>query len=349
MMKLKERISAFAELGLRLRNALPGPDKKGDQQLSELINNQQYKNAWFTPTNVTSAIEALANELTPENLSRWTEMYPGLTRESPPHTVGIIMAGNIPLVGFHDFLCVLITGNRLLAKTSSKDSELIVYIAELLYSINTGFNDMIRFTDGTLSGFDAVIATGSNNSSRYFEYYFSRYPNIIRKNRNSIAILKGDESEKDIQELGNDVFSYFGLGCRNVSKIFIPDNYNLNKLLKQWGKFSGVIQNNKYANNYDYNKAVYLVNKYKFFDSGHLLLKEEKGLSSPVSVLYYEYYNSYNSIMQHIEEMKDKIQCIVGSGNIPFGESQQPKLWDYADGTDTIDFLLKKKHRNNVI
>lgn len=348
-MLLKERISAFAELGLRLRDALPGSDKNGDPKLTELINKQQYKNAWFTPANVKYAIEALANELTTENLLKWTNMYPALSMESNPGTVGIIMAGNIPLAGFHDFLCVLLTGNRLLAKTSSKDSELIVYIAELLCCINAGFNDKIKFTDETLSGFDAVIATGSNNSSRYFEYYFSRYPNIIRRNRNSIAILKGDESDENIQELGNDIFSYFGLGCRSVSKIFIPAGYDLNKLIKLWDNFSEVIQNHKYANNYDYNKAIYLVNKEKFLDSGHLLLKEEKGLSSPVSVLNFEYYTSYSSVMQNIEKMKEKIQCVVGSGNIPFGKSQQPELWDYADGADTIDFLLKKNHQEYLI
>ncbi len=342
-MKLKERISAFAELGERLRSAIPGPGKKGDQQLSELIDMQQHKNSWFTPANVTSAIEAIAKKLTPDNLNKWTGMYPGLSIENQPYTVGIIMAGNIPLVGFHDFLCVLITGNSILAKTSSKDSDLIVFVADLLCSINKGFNDLIRFTDGTLSGFDAVIATGSNNSSRYFEYYFSGYPSIIRKNRNSVAVLKGNETDEEIEQLGYDVFSYFGLGCRNVSKIYIPEDYDLNKILKKWDKFSGLIHNNKYANNYDYNKAVYLVNKDKFLDSGYLLLKEEKGLSSPVSVLYYEHYRSYTSILQQIEEMKDRIQCTVGTGYIPFGKSQQPELWDYSDGTDTIDFLLKKK------
>ena len=342
MMDLKERISAFAELGERLRNYLPGPGKKGDRQLTELIDKQQYVNAWFTASNVTYAIEAIANELTRENLTRWTDKYPELKKEKRTNTVGIIMAGNIPLVGFHDFLCVLISGNRVLAKTSSKDSGLIVYIADLLCSVNEEFREMIKFTDGTLSGFEAVIATGSNNSSRYFEYYFSGYPNIIRKNRNSIALLKGDESDKDIENLGTDVFSYFGLGCRNVSKIFIPEDYNLSYLLKVWDKFSEVIQNNKYANNYDYYKAVYLVNRDKFLDSGHLLLKEEKGLSSPVSVLYYEYYSSYSFILQYIEEMKDKIQCIAGSGYIPFGKLQHPELWDYADGIDTIDFLLNK-------
>ncbi len=309
-MKLKERISAFAELGERLRNALPGPDKNGDPLLSELINSQQYRNAWFTPGNVTNAIEAIANELTADNLSIWTGKYPGLMNERPAATVGIIMAGNIPLVGFHDFLSVLITGNRVLAKTSSKDTGLILYIGELLCSINSGFNDLIIFTDGTLSGFDAVIATGSNNSSRYFEYYFSRCPSIIRRNRNSIAILTGDETEMDLLELGNDVFTYFGLGCRNVSKIYFPFGYDLNKLLNIWEKYSEVIQNNKYANNYDFNKAVYLVNKVKFLDTGHLLLKEEKGLSSPVSVLYYEFYNSYDSLMQQIEEMKNKYNVL---------------------------------------
>jgi hypothetical protein len=342
-MDLKDRIKAFAELGSQLRYNIEKGEEGNDSKFSSLINNQYIKNPWFTPDNVTSAVISIANELTSETLIKWTDAYPDLGINKEPFSVGLIMAGNIPLVGFHDFMCVLISGNRAVIKTSSKDSELIVYLGELLSSVHPGFREMIRFTDGTLSGFDAVIATGSNNSSRYFESYFGKYPNIIRKNRNSIAILDGSESEAEFKNLGNDIFSYFGLGCRNVSKLYIPAGYDLKILLKHWESFSSVMNNNKYANNYDFSNAVYLVNKEKFLDTGYLLLKEEKGLASPVAVLYYEYYSSYESAMQSIDLMKDNIQCIVSKKEIPFGKAQQPKLWDYADGIDTMEFLLKKK------
>ncbi|MBI5010411.1 MAG: acyl-CoA reductase [Bacteroidia bacterium] len=341
-MNLKERIETFAELGKQLRITIENKGTGGNEKLDELINSQQIKNAWFTPSNVKEAIKNIGDTLTFENLNKWTGMYPDLNGEREPFITGVIMAGNIPLVGFHDFLTVLITGNHLSAKTSSKDSDLIVHVSDLLCKINPRFRDMISFTDGTLKGFDAIIATGSNNTSRYFEYYFSKYPHIIRRNRNSIAILNGSETDQEIEDLGKDIFTYFGLGCRNVSKIYIPGNYDLKNLLKKWESFSDVVFNNKYANNYDYNKAIYLVNKEKFLDTGYLLLKEEKRISSPVSVLYFEYYNNYNNLIQHIDSMKDNIQCIVSDKGIPFGKTQQPELWDYADGTDTIEFLLKK-------
>jgi len=311
--------------------------------INNLINNQHLANPWFTPENVRLSINSIANELTEENLIHWTNSYPQLRDKTNPLTVGVIMAGNIPLVGFHDFLCALITGNKLLAKTSSKDSELLKYISSILCDINPDFKNKIVFTDETLKGFDVVIATGSDNSSRYFEYYFGKYPNIIRKNRNSIAILEGNESEADLEALGTDIFSYFGLGCRNVSKIYLPEGYDLSVLDKSWKSFSGCISHQKYANNYDFNKAVYIVNKEKFYDTGYLLLKEERKLSSPVSVLHYEYYKSMNDVLKQTELMKENIQCIVGKHNIQFGKAQSPHLWDYADGIDTIEFLLKKK------
>lgn len=342
-MDLKERIEAFSELGSRLRNSLANKGDADSLELKTLIENQHHKNGWFTPAYVTDAIAAIGNTLTTENLNKWTGMYPELAANKDCSKVGVIMAGNIPLVGFHDFLSVLITGNTLIAKTSSKDSDLIINISDLLCEINPLFRDIITFAEGTLSGFDAVIATGSNNTSRYFENYFSKYPNIIRRNRNSVAILKGNETDQDLADLGKDIFTYFGLGCRNVSKIFIPEGYDLKNLLNKWEPFSDVVSNSKYANNYDYNKAIYLVNKVKFLDTGYLLLKEEKMISSPVSVLFYEYYSNFNNVMQYIESMKDSIQCIVSSEKIPFGKAQQPELWDYADGIDTIEFLLKKK------
>jgi hypothetical protein len=342
-MDLKERIEAFAELGSLLRKELSQYREGGRSDLSLLINSQHLKNAWFTPENVTSALSAIAEELNPETLAVWTDMYPELRIKHKPITVGVIMAGNIPLVGFHDFLCVLISGNIILAKTSSKDTDLIVHIREMLCSINSAFGELVQFSDGLLKGFDAVIATGSNNTSRYFESYFGKYPNIIRKTRNSIAILDGTETDDELKELGKDIFYYFGLGCRSVSKIYLPDGYEMHNLIKNLEGFSGIINHNKYANNYDFSKAVYLVNREQFLDSGYLLLKEEKNLSSPAAVLYYEHYNSYEKLKQTTDLLKDNIQCTISKKHTPFGKAQRPHLWEYADGIDTIEFLLKKK------
>jgi hypothetical protein len=348
-MNLQERIRSFAALGEKLRQLLSynsnGSDVPENDILifNDLIDNQHKINPWFTPVNVRNAFSAIADELTEENLVRWTGHYSAFDWETPPVKIGVIMAGNIPLVGFHDFLTVLITGNKLIAKSSSKDNELIMFVSELLCSINPEFRRNITFTESAITGFDAVIATGSDNSSRYFEYYFSKYPNIIRKNRNSIAIISGKETDSDLEALGTDIFSYFGLGCRNVSKLYIPSDYDLKVLADHWDKFGDVINNSKYANNYDFNKAVYIVNREAFYDTGHLLLRQESKISSPVSVLYYEFYDSQEAVKQQTELLTEKIQCIVGEGYIPFGSAQSPHLWDYADGIDTIEFLLKKK------
>ena len=347
-MNLEERIKSFALLGENLRNSLNDSyltdiSNERGQSLRLLIQNQQNNNPWFTPENVRKAINSIAEELTIENLIKWTDAYPSLHLETDPLKIGVIMAGNIPLVGFHDYLSVLMTGNNLIAKTSTKDNELIIYINNLLCSVNPEFATRTEFTEGTLSGFDAVIATGSDNSSRYFEHYFSKYPHIIRRNRNSVAIIEGDETEAELESLGEDIFSYFGLGCRNVSKLYLPKGYELASLIRHWEKFDMVISNLKYANNYDFNKAVFLINKEAFYDTGHLLLKEENKISSPVAVLNYEFYESQEAVKQQTELMKEKIQCIVGRHNIPFGQAQSPHLWDYADGIDTIEFLLKKK------
>jgi hypothetical protein len=341
-MNLEERIKSFALLGEILKKALENPSAEYSDRIRTLIDKQQLNNPWFTPENTRMAISAIANELTEENLLKWTSIYPGLKVNSFPLKAGVIMAGNIPLAGFHDFLSVLISGNNLISKTSSKDSELIIRISDILCSVNPGFRDRIKFTEGTLSDFDLVIATGSNNSSRYFEYYFGKYPNIIRKNRNSISIIEGDETEAELEALGTDVFSYFGLGCRSVSKLYIPKGYDLSIFSRAWDAFNGIINHTKYANNYDFNKAVYLVNKEKFHDTGYLLLKEDSALSSPVSVLHYEYFDSLTDVKQQAELLRERIQCITGRHYTPFGKSQAPHLWDYADGIDTLEFLLKK-------
>jgi hypothetical protein len=343
MMTLKERIDSFSELGQILRDSLDGINPRYSSQLEKFITSQHLKNGWFTPENVRMSINANAGELTYENLTDWTSRYPALGSSADSMNIGVVMAGNIPLVGFHDFLSVLITGNRITAKTSSRDPDLIVFISNILCDINPGFRKKINFTDGLLAGFDAVIATGSDNSSRYFEYYFGRYPHIIRKNRNSIAIIDGSETNEELSRLGSDVFSYFGLGCRSVSKIFLPEGYEPAELKISWSEYNHVIYHNKYANNYDYNKAIFIVNKNEFTDTGFLLLRRCSGISSPVAVLHFEYYNTINNVYLEIEKMKTKIQCIIGRNEIPYGGAQWPHLWDYADGTDTVDFLLKKK------
>jgi hypothetical protein len=342
-MNIQERIDSFAELGKVLRNLLSEKDRNDSFGLFDMITNQHLKNPWFTFENVSAAINSIAGELTEENLIKWTNAYPELSKTCNPVKVGVIMAGNIPLVGFHDFLSVLISGNILRAKTSSKDSELIVKIGEILCSIEPRFKENIEFAAGPLTDYDVVIATGNNNSSRYFEHYFGKYPNIIRKNRNSIAIIEGDETETELKSLGTDIFLYFGLGCRNVSKIFIPKGYDLSALVSNLTSFASIIKNTKYGNNYNFNKALYFVNKDNFLDTGYLLLKEDQGLSSPVSVLYYEYYDSHYALQRQTDAIKEKIQCVVGSHYVPFGKAQSPHLWDYADGIDTLGFLLQKK------
>ena len=337
------RINAFSELGKFITGTVLGEKNKFSSNLNDLIMSQERNNAWFTAENVRMALNVIGTELTSENLNSWISRYPALRHEQKPITAGVVMAGNIPLAGFHDFLSVLISGNRIIAKTSSKDSSLIKEISHILCSVSPDFNEYISFTDNALKDFDVIIATGSDNSSRYFEYYFGKYPNIIRKNRNSIAVIEGDETTEELENLGTDIFSYFGLGCRNVSKIFIPRGYDINNMVNKWDHLSGVIDHNKYANNYDYNKAIWMVNREKFTDTGYMLLKESTELSSPVSVLYYEYYNTEVDLLKKLSLQHEKIQCICGKKYTPFGKAQYPKLWDYSDNIDTMEFLLKKK------
>ena len=341
-MTLDQRISAFAELGSILRKILDGQGPSLLKDFESTIDNQYKLNPWFTPENVRMAIRSIAEKLTTENIKKWTSMYEGLSQKYKPVNVGVIMAGNIPLVGFHDYISVLISGNILMAKTSSKDSELIKGISDILCSINSEFEKRIHLISGQLKDFDMVIATGSDNSSRYFDYYFGRYPHIIRKNRNSIALIDGSETDDEFRNLGKDIFSFFGLGCRNVSKIYLPAGFKTNAITKNWEDYSGIINHYKYANNYEYNMAVFMVNREKFTDTGFLLLKEDRALSSPVAVLNYQYYGSLKEIYIEIESQKEKIQCIVSKRDVPYGRSQYPELWDYADKTDTLDFLLKK-------
>lgn len=345
-------IKAFAGLGDTLRAVVAalGTDANttalAPESLAEwddLLHRVYAQNAWYTRQQVLHAFGQWAGLLREPVLASWLKAYPETGTGNL--TVALVLAGNIPMVGFHDFLSVLITGNRVLVKCPSNDRLLIPYLASQLINREPSLSDRIRFTEGTLAGFDAVIATGSNNTSRYFEHYFSSRPHIIRKNRNTVAILTGQESEAELQGLAEDVFRYFGMGCRSVSKLYVPAGYDFGPLFESFYPFRQLIDHQKYANNYDYNKAVYLMSGSDMLDNGFLLLKQDTGLGSPIGTLFYESYDSLDTLLQRLELDADALQCVVGPGRIPgtipFGSSQQPGLADYADGVDTVDFLLK--------
>ncbi|MGV3696725.1 acyl-CoA reductase [Flavobacterium sp.] len=307
----------------------------------DLIALSQSHNGWFTPDQVYFSIQSWAEALTEENLSRWLSKYD--LKNNKPKTIGLILAGNIPLVGFHDFLSVLISGNKALVKMSSNDQHLLQFLAQYLISVEPKLYDYITFTDGKLDNFDAIIATGSNNTARYFEFYFKVKPSIIRKNRNSVAVLDGSESHEQLVGLGEDIFRYFGLGCRNVSKLFVPKGYSFEAFFKAMYEQKDVIYYEKYSNNYDYNKAVFLMSNFKLLDNEFMTLKEDSSYASPISSVFYEYYDSIADLQKRLENDAEQLQCIVSNNlipnSIPFGETQKPKLWDYADNVDTLQFL----------
>jgi len=355
MPNLNDRIVAFTKLGelitsLDKRNAIENIAditlREKTEKLSQLVNTAQQHNGWFTSESVKNALISLGKSLKKDSLEKWIASYKDkFTVAGSPKTVAVIMAGNVPAVGFHDFLSVLITGHRIVGKLSSDDNKLIPAIADILTAIEPGFTDFIHFTENQIKNFDAVIATGSNNTSRYFEYYFGKYPNIIRQNRNGVALLTGSESKEELNALADDIFLYYGMGCRNVAKLFVPTGYDFNPLLQILAEHKEVNDNTKYFNNYEYNKAIYLVNSVGHFDTGNLLLTEKNDYASPVSVLYYSYYQTPEYLKNELMVNSNKIQCVVTNMDIPenrisFGGTQIPELWDYADGVDTVEFLL---------
>lgn len=312
------------------------------ERMTGLINQSQSYNGWFTPENIIFSLESWANALSKENLTKWLSNYN--FSNIKPKKVGLILAGNIPLVGFHDLVSVLLSGHNAIVKLSSNDQQLIKFMVDYLIALDDRFKSKVDFIEGKLENFDAVIATGSNNTARYFEYYFSSKPNIIRKNRNSVAILTGKETKEELINLGEDIFRYFGLGCRNVSKLFIPEDYDFKLFFEAMFTQGDVIHYEKYANNYDYNKAVFLMSNFKLLDNEFLLLKEDEGYASPIGSLFYEKYDSLDVINKRLKSEEDKIQCIVSKSlekhHIPFGKTQKPELWDYADNVDTLTFLI---------
>jgi len=320
--------------------------------LNMLIDRAHEHNPWFTKENVLNALAAWADALQPEKIDRWFE-HENFKEDIKPKNVGVIMAGNIPLVGFHDFLSVLASGHNIKAKLSSNDKYLLPLLARYLIKVEPEFRNKIEFVDGHLKNIDAVIATGSNNTARYFDFYFGKYPHIIRKNRNSVAVLTGNETPEQLERLADDIMRYYGLGCRNVSKIFVPKGYDFNPLFKALLKYKDLINYQKYRNNYDYNKAVYLMSVDKddrnnLIDNGLVLLKKDTHYTSPIGTIFYEYYDTLDELNKILEHDKDKIQAVVSESPevknaIPFGSTQNPQLWDYADGINTVNFL------NNLI
>ncbi|AEW85145.1 acyl-CoA reductase [Flavobacterium columnare] len=349
-MSQKEIIIAFSKLGNFLKQFTPQGNLANDQvvhnelffdSFAELIQTSKAHNGWFTPEQVYFSIQSWAEALTEDNLVQWLAPYN--YNQQTPKTIALVLAGNIPLVGFHDFISVLASGNKILAKLSSNDQKLLPFLANYLKKIEPKLIERILFTKEKLENFDAVIATGSNNTARYFEYYFRNKPSIIRKNRNSVAILDGTESKENLFLLGEDIFRYFGLGCRNVSKIFVPKGYDFKLFFEAIYPYGEIINYEKYANNYDYNKAVFLMSLFKILDNEFLTVKEDISYASPISSLFYEYYENLEDLKNRLIKDKDLIQCIVSNqltkNSISFGQTQKPKLWDYADDIDTIAFL----------
>lgn len=354
-MNPEQRKSAFVQLGKifeMLGNDEPWPGFSSGLSEEEYLNWQRLTssvfqhNGWFTPDNVRRALKAWGANLQPQNLNRWLQQY---NLESSSHTarkkVGIVMAGNIPMVGFHDLLSVIITGHIAVVKLSSDDNLLIPLAIKTLANFEPEIANQIILVD-RLKEMDAVIATGSNNTGRYFEQYFSQYPHIIRSNRNSIAVIDDSADEDQLRAIGDDVFAYFGLGCRNVTKLFLPKGFDIDRFFKAIYPFHEIINHNKYANNYDYHKALYLLNKEPLLDNGFILLREHQQLQSALGTLHYEYYDDPEKVTQFLQQHEAQIQCMVADKKwadqaVAPGKSQQPALWDYADGIDTIDFLRK--------
>ncbi len=337
-MLLKDRILTFSKLGEFLL------DKSNIGQIKEWSYRAKNENAWFTDDFVKLSLDNIANlYLNLEFLKKWSEQ--GLKQNGKSKKVGIVAAGNIPAVGFHDLLCAVLSGNIAFIKLSSSDSVLMKFLIQKLIEINPKIKDYIQITE-RLNEADAFIATGSDNSAKYFEYYFSKKPHIIRKNRTSIAILDGTENKIELSNLGTDILQYFGLGCRNVAKLYVPKGYKFDKFYESIEYWNTILLHHKYNNNYDYNKSIYLINRDVFFDNGFLMLKKDSNLVSPISVCFFEEYENQTHLEQLIAQNQDKIQCIVSKNKLfknsfDFGQAQSPNLTDFADGVDTMKFLCE--------
>ena len=338
-MTLKQRIEGFVQVGLFINrhfNEQKPTETQLHQGLDKLVEMAHIYNNWFIPEFVKESIINISNLLNEDDLVKFS----AIIKEKPQKTVAIICAGNIPMVAFHDVLCVLLSGNIALIKLSSDDNVLMPFFLKLLTHYEPQFESQILFAEGKLGAFDAVIATGSNNTAQHFKTYFAKYPHIIRNNRSSIAILTGKETTEDLKNLGKDIFMYFGLGCRNVSKVMVPEGYSFDKFFEAIVDFGFVVNNKKYGNNYDYHRAIYLLESMQFLDNNFLMIKESVDLHSPVGVLYYQFYKNEAELNDYLKPLTEDLQCIVGQKAIPFGYSQQPVITDFADNVNTLEFLV---------
>lgn len=338
-MKLEERIVLFTELGKYINSTI------GTEELQDLYSLSKSKNPWFTLDNIDISLRNVSKSfLDYDHLKAFVSKYPdSYFTPSKVKKVGIVAAGNIPLVGLQDLIHVLLSGHIAYFKASSQDEILMAFIIRKLKELNPNVSEYLVLAD-KLNGLDAYIATGSGNTSRYFEYYFGKSPNIIRKNRISVAVLNGEESRTQLSDLGIDIFSYFGLGCRNVSKLYVPKGYDFTAFFESIEYWNTITLHSKYNNNYDYNKSIMLVNGDKHLDNGFFLVKESKELHSPISTVFYEEYEDKQAVINNLSNLSENLQCIV-TDSIPdaisFGESQSPQLWDYADNVDTLAFLYE--------
>jgi len=339
-MERKQRLKSFIELGELL-------DNLDATKLRRLKGKAFKENPWFTNENIDLALKGVVSYLDQGQLISWLESY--AIKPNRQVDVGIIMAGNIPLVGFHDFLCVIMSGNSALVKISSKDSIVTKFLFKKLIEVDPHIKKQFRLVN-KLNKASAVIATGSDNSARYFNHYYKDCPRLIRKNRTSVAIIKGDETPDQLKKLGDDIFQYFGLGCRNISKLYVPKGYDLRAAMGNFQAYKHLIDHTSYSNNYRYNKTKFLMKRIDFVDTGFLLIIKDKDLVSPISVLFYEEYLDKNQLNTLLNRERPKIQCIISNegwynDSIPFGSSQLPHVWDYPDNVDTMRFLIDNVSR----
>lgn len=353
-MNIEKRIIAFSRLGNLLNDFILSFNdevvlNKNNKFifLKSSVLKAHSENGWFSTENILTALQAISCYLNYDNLKKWIIKEGFLVKKKTGQKkIFVIMAGNIPAVGFHDFLCVLISGNIFIGKLSSYDKYLLPALSYLLIEIEPEFKQQILFSQNIVKDFDALIATGSNNTSRYFEYYFGNYPNIIRKNKNGVAILTGNETIDNLKGLCRDIFLYYGLGCRNVSKLYVPISYSFDKFLISSNDYRKILSNNKYYNNYKYYKSIFQINNENHIDSGFFIIKQSKAIASPVSVIHYETYSDINQLENLINDDLENMQCIVTNLTlinypiiIDFGKSQFPNLWTFSDGINTLKFF----------
>jgi hypothetical protein len=355
MIPLESRIQVIKRFGDAIALKLESYKSGREEELERIIASARVENPWFTSENICSALDKWSLALYPENVDRWIEPYlPALKAQRNAIVVGVINAGNIPFVGLHDLLTVILCGCKYVGKNATGDKILLPYLSRILGAIEPEINNSVRFVE-RIADIDAVIATGSNNSARYFEYYFGKYPHIIRKNRNGVGVLTGKEKKNQLHELGKDIFSYFGLGCRNVSKLYVPAGYDFKEFFESIYDFNSIMMHSNYMNNFDYNNTLLLLKRIPFLQNGFLILREEKLIPSPISVLHFEEYTDQKSLSEDLISNINLLQCIACDKNIvdnndtlkkiqvDFGKTQSPALWEYADGVNTLEFIVSSQ------